>query len=72
MSLQYEKNLESCLTFIISPVSLHTMPAPLGNDFLFYQTLVPLKSPTQATDKTKLSVLFTAVKENSTLQNFVV
>lgn len=48
------------------------MPAPLGNDILFSQTLVPLKSPTQAIDKTKLSVLFTAVKEDTTLQNFVV
>lgn len=63
---------ESYLPFIISPVSLHTMPAPLSNDFLFYQTLVPLKSPTQAIDKTKLSVLFTAVKEDTTLQNSVV
>ena len=73
MSLQYEKIWkESCLPFIICPVSLHIMPATLGNDILFSQTLVPLKSPTQAIDKTKLSVLFTAVKEDTTLQNFVV
>lgn len=63
---------ESCLPFILSPVSVHTMPAPLSNDFLFYQTLVPLNSPTQAIDKTKLSILFTAVKEDTTLQKFVV